>query len=127
MAETYLNFPFQLTAEGAVATADEDQHVRQRIEQILFTSPGERVMLPEFGCGLRDLVFAGNNQVLAAAVEFQVAKALQTNMGNQVMINEVEVVNDEEKLRVHVVYTKTKNLQQEKLVFQLLPFEAARG
>ena len=84
-------------------------------------------MLPEFGCGLRDLVFAGNNQVLAAAVEFQVAKALQTNMGNQVMINEVEVVNDEEKLRVHVVYTKTKNLQQEKLVFQLLPFEAARG
>lgn len=125
MSETYLAFPFRLRPEGGVATADKDHHIRQRIEQILFTSPGERVMLPEFGSGVRDLVFAGNNEVLAAATEFQIAKALQTHMGSEVMINAVEVVNDEERLQIHVVYTKTRDLEQEKLMFHLLPFEAA--
>lgn len=126
MAETYLKLPFGLTAEGATATTDEDGVIRQRLEQILFTSPGERVMLPEFGCGLRDLVFAGNNEVLAAATEFTVAKALQAHMGTQVMINAVDVVNQDEKLFVEIVYTKTRDLQQEKVVFQLLPLDGGR-
>ena len=126
MHETYLNLPFGLTAEGATATADEDRVIRQRLEQILFTSPGERVMLPEFGCGVRDLVFAGNNQTLAAATEFTVAKALQSHMGDRVMINAVDVVNEGEKLFVHIVYTKTRDLQQQKVVFQLLPLDGGR-
>jgi phage baseplate assembly protein W len=126
MAESYLRFPFELTPAGATAAADEDRHIRQRIEQILFTSPGERVMLPEFGCGVRDLVFAGNNAVLAAATEFTIARALQTQMANRIMVNAVDVVSDGEKLHIHVVYTKTRDLEQEKLVFQLLPFEAGR-
>jgi hypothetical protein len=121
--ERYFNFPFQITRQGSIAVADEDQHIRQRLEQIIFTSPGERVMLPEFGCGVRDLVFAGNNEALAAASEFTIAKALQTHMGNQVMINAVEVVNEGEKLHINIVYTRTKDLQQEKVVFNLLPFE----
>ncbi|MGH7391904.1 MAG: GPW/gp25 family protein [Candidatus Rokuibacteriota bacterium] len=126
MAETYLNFPFAFTADGSTAAADEDRHIRQRIEQILFTSPGERVMLPEFGCGVRDLVFAGTNDVLAAATEFTVARALQTQMANRIMVNAVDVVSDGEKLHIHVVYTKTRDLEQEKLVFQLLPLEGGR-
>lgn len=123
MRESYLSFPFRITPEGSVAQADEDQHVRQRLEQILFTAPGERVMLPEFGCGVRDLVFAGNNELLAAATEFKVARALQEHMGDLVMINAVDVTADEEKLIVQVVYTRTRDLQQETEVFQLLPFE----
>lgn len=121
MAETYLSFPFTITPQGTVETADEEQHIRQRLEQILFTAAGERVMLPEFGCGVRDLIFAGNDEVLAAATEFTVARALQQHMGNSVMINQVEVVNQEEKLFIHIVYTRTRDLQQEKTVFQLLP------
>lgn len=128
MAETYLNFPFRLTPEGGVAAADEDRHVRQRLEQILFTSPGERVMLPEFGAGVRDLVFAGNDAVLAAAAEFTVARALQTHMGDQVRINAVDVAADGPKLVIAITYTKTRDLQQEKTVFELLPFErGSRG
>jgi len=121
--ESYLSFPFRITPEGSVARADEAQHIRQRLEQILFTSPGERVMLPEFGCGVRDLVFAGNNELLAAATEFKVARALQEQMGDRVMINAVEVTAQEERLTVEVVYTRTRDLQQESEVFQLLPFE----
>jgi len=117
----YLAFPFGLTAAGAVATTDLDGAIRSRIEQVLFTAPGERVMLPEFGCGVRDLVFQGNNEVLAAATEFTIAKALQTSLSQLVMINSVHVENDEETLRVEVVYTKTRDLERERVVFQLLP------
>jgi phage baseplate assembly protein W len=122
MDESYLAFPFRLAADGSVARADRDQSIRARIEQLLFTSSGERVMLPEFGCGVRDLVFQGNDQVLAAATEFTVARALQTYLGDEVMINAVDVRNEDEKLVIEVVYTKSRDLEREKVVFQLLPF-----
>jgi phage baseplate assembly protein W len=119
---TWLSFPFQFTPAGGVATADFEAHLRQRIEQVLFTAPGERVMLPEFGCGARTLVFKGNNSVLAAATEFTIAKALQSTLGSQVMIHAVNVRGEEETLHVEVVYTKSRDLERERLVFQLLPF-----
>lgn len=122
MDETYLAFPFRLAADGGIARADRDQTIRARIEQILFTAPGERVMLPEFGCGVRDLVFQGNNGVLAAATEFTVAKALQTYLGSDVMVNAVNVSDDDEKLLIEIVYTKSRDLEREHVVFQLLPF-----
>lgn len=124
---TYLDFPFGLAPDGSVAAVDEDRHIRERLEQILFTSPGERVMVPDFGCGARDLIFGGNNSVLAAATEFKVARALQTYMGNQVLINAVDVVNDEEKLIITIVYTKTKDLQQQQTTFEFLPSEVLGG
>lgn len=127
MDSAYLDFPFGLASDGSVAAVDEDHHIRQRLMQILFTSPGERVMLPDFGCGARDLVFAGNNAVLAAATEFKIARALQTYMGNQVLINGVDVQNDEEKLIITIEYTKTKDAQQQKAVFELLPSEVLGG
>jgi phage baseplate assembly protein W len=127
MSGRYLNFPFGLAPDGSIAGVDEDQHIRERLEQILFTAPGERVMVPDFGCGVKDLVFASNDAVLAAATEFKVARALQTYMGNQVLISGVEVVNDEEKLRITISYTKTKDLQQQQATFELLPQEVLGG
>jgi phage baseplate assembly protein W len=123
--ERYLAFPFRLTGAGAAATSDLDGAIRGRIEQVLFTSPGERVMLPTFGCGARDLVFQGNNEILAAATEFTIAKSLQTFLGHLLMVHAVHVVNDEETLRVEVVYTKSRDLERERVVYQLLPQEGA--
>ena len=122
-AERYLAFPFAVTAAGDVAATDLEGAVRARIEQVLFTSPGERVMLPGFGCGARDLVFEGNNEILAAATEFTIAKALQSQLGRLVMVNAVHVLAEEETLRVEVVYTKSRDLERERVVFQLLPRE----
>jgi hypothetical protein len=123
--ERYLAFPFRLTGAGSAATTDLDAAIRGRIEQVLFTSPGERVMLPTFGCGARDLVFQGNNEVLAAATEFAVAKSLQTFLGHLLMVHAVHVASEEETLRIEVVYTKSRDLERERVVFQLLPQEGA--
>ncbi len=125
MNERYLAFPFALSGAGGTATSDLDGAIRGRIEQLLFTAPGERVMLPSFGCGARDLLFQGNNEVLAAATEFTVAKSLQTFLGHLLMINAVHVVNVEETLHIEVVYTKSRDLERERVVYQLLPQEGA--
>ena len=119
MTAPYLAFPFGLTASGATASTDLEGALRGRIEQVLFTAPGERVMRPEFGCGVRNLVFQPNNDVLAAATEFTVARALTSTLGHLVMVNAVNVTAEEETLSIEIVYTKTSDLQRERVVFQL--------
>jgi phage baseplate assembly protein W len=123
--ERYLAFPFAIGAGGAIASTSLEDAIRGRIEQVLFTSPGERVMQPGFGCGLRDLVFEPNNEVLAAAAEFTIARALQSQLGRLVMINAVHVAAEAEALRVEVIYTKSRDLQRERVAFHLLPQDGA--
>ena len=81
-----------------------DEHVRDLIEQILFTNPGERVNRPEFGSGLMQLVFAPNSQELAAALQFTVQAALQQFLGGRVETDEVAVSAEDSTLRVTVRY-----------------------
>jgi phage baseplate assembly protein W len=70
------HFPVQLDANGRIQLAHHEQSVEQSIWMILGTSPGERVMSPEFGCGLHDLVFAVNNARTAGEVVTAVTEAL---------------------------------------------------
>jgi phage baseplate assembly protein W len=73
------NFPVGTDAGQQIArTADGDQSVRQSIWTILATAPGERVMRPDFGCGLHDLVFGVNNAATATSVTRTVREALAT-------------------------------------------------
>ena len=66
MDKTSFGFPFKIGVDGRVASVTGDDNIRGKIIQVLFTSPGERVNMPEFGCGLRDLVFDPNNEILDA-------------------------------------------------------------
>jgi uncharacterized protein len=59
----YMSFPLRIGADGA-ATSNRGAHVREQIEQVLFTNPGERAFRPEFGVGIRALVFEPNNAML---------------------------------------------------------------
>lgn len=102
---TFLDFPFHLDGRGRSATTPESEHIRDLIIQVLFTSPGERVNRPEFGCGLKSLVFAPNSVALAAATEFLVKGALQTWLADRIAVARVEVDADDARLNVTVEYT----------------------
>jgi phage baseplate assembly protein W len=99
------DFPFHLDSTGRTAQAGDDDHIRDLIEQVLFTAPGERVNRPNFGCGLQRLVFAPNSDDLAAATQFLVQGSLQQWLGDLIEVNEVAVENDDSKLLVTVQYT----------------------
>jgi phage baseplate assembly protein W len=101
----FLNFPYRFDGHGRTATTDRDDHIRDLIEQVLFTAPGERVMRPDFGSGLLALVFEPNSTTLAATTQVLVQGALQQHLGHLIAVQAVEVSNDEGALRVEVRYT----------------------
>jgi phage baseplate assembly protein W len=100
-----LDYPFHFDYRGRSAETGDDDHIRDMIEQVLFTNPGERVNRPDFGCGLMQLVFAPNSPELAAATQFLVKGALQQWLGDLIQVDAVEVESVESTLKVLVRYT----------------------
>jgi hypothetical protein len=99
-----LDFPYHFSGLGRTATTDRDEHIRDLIEQVLFTAPGERVMRPDFGAGLLDLVFEPNSATLAATTQMLVHSALQMNLSHLINVLGVDVENDDAALRITVRY-----------------------
>lgn len=99
-----LGFPFRIDARGRSAEVEGDAHVRDMIEAVLFTQPGERVNRPDFGCGLLQLVFAPNSDALSAALNVTIQGALQQWLGDLIEVESIDVVNDDAVLRVTVSY-----------------------
>lgn len=99
-----IHHPFHVDGRGRSAEATEDAHIRQMIEQVLFTAPGERVNRPEFGTGLLQLVFAPNSPELGAATEFMVRGSLQQWLGEVIEVEAVDVETEDSTLRVVVRY-----------------------
>ena len=102
----YVAFPYRVDGRGRSAEAEnDDAHLRELIEQLLFTVPGERVNRPDFGCGLMQLVFAPNSIELAATVQALVHGALQQWLGHLLRIDEVSADAADSTLSVSVRYT----------------------
>lgn len=98
-----VNFPYQF--DGRRRTLDPgDDYLRQMVEQVLFTSPGERVNLPDFGSGLLQLPFAPNSIEIAAATQFSVQGALQKWLGGFIKVQSVVASAQESTLTVTVTY-----------------------
>jgi phage baseplate assembly protein W len=102
----HLDFPFHIDGRGRSAEVDEDGHIRDLIHQVLFTNPGERVNRPDFGCGVRQLVFMPNSDALAAATQLIVQGSLQRWLENVIRVHSVDVEAVDAELRVAVVYSK---------------------
>jgi phage baseplate assembly protein W len=98
-------FPFDVDAGGRSATAAYPEHVRDLIEQVLFTSPGERVNRPDFGAGLLDLVFANANDEVLATARFLVRGSLQRWLGQIISVDAADVSLDDSSVLVTVRYT----------------------
>ncbi len=99
-----IDFPFHIDGRGRTATTDDEDHIRDMIEQLLFTSPGERVNRPDFGSGLLQMVFQPNSTELAAALQFTLQAALQQWLGNRIQLQSVLVDSQDSTLRVTVQY-----------------------
>lgn len=104
-------FPYRFDSRGRTSEVTEEQHIRDLIEQVLFTVPGERVNRPTFGSGILGLVFAPNGDVLAAATQFTVQGALQQWLGDLIQVDAVDVRNEDSSLQVFVRYTIRRTLQ----------------
>ena len=95
-------FPFTVDGRGRTAASGYDDHVRDMIELLLFTSPGQRVMRPDFGCGLGDLVFEPNSPEIAASLQSTVQASMQRWLGDVIDVVSVEVTSEDSTLRVFV-------------------------
>lgn len=97
-------FPFAVDGSGRSAASANDYHIREMIEQLLFTSPGERVNRPDFGSDLLHMVFAPNSSELATALQFTVQASLQRELGDLIDIRALQVESVDASLVVTIQY-----------------------
>src|SRR5262245_11109428 len=116
---THVDFPFRFDARGRTAEPrDDPAYVRQLVELVLFTNPGERVNRPEFGGGVRPLVFSPNSPELEAALKFSLQANLQRWLGHLIAVAEVRVDVQDATLTILIRYSlrKTGEERTERLV-----------
>ena len=112
-----IDFPFHFDSRGHTAAAGDEDHIREMIEQLLFTNPGERVNRPTFGSGLLQMVFAPNSPELAAALQFTVQAALQQWLGDLIQVQQLEVSSEDSSLRVTLNYAVLRTGEQRTTTF----------
>ncbi len=109
--------PYAFDGRGRTASADHDAHLRDLIEEVLFTSPGERVMRPGFGSGLLELVFEPGGGALVATTQHLVQGALQQWLGDLVAAQSVEIEHEDGTLTVRVSYVVLRTQQESTATF----------
>ena len=112
-----IDYPFHFDNRGRTAETDDDDHIRDMIEEFLFTNPGERVNRPDFGSGLLQLVFAPNSPELAATVQFTIQAGLQRWLSDVILVQKVDVTSDDAELRVLVQYVVKRTGEQRSETF----------
>lgn len=104
---TSVKHPFAVDLGRGRLAEEEDyaKHVEQMMFQVLFTAPGERVNRPDFGCGIKRLVFAPNSEVSAALAQVTIFQALTRWLGTAITVNDVKASAIEERLEIQIAYT----------------------
>ena len=113
-----VDFAFHFDSRGRTAATGDDDHVRDMIEQFLFTIPGERVNRPDFGSGLLGMVFEPNSPELAAVLQRTIQAGLQRWLGDLIEVQALEVTGEEATLRVLVQYVVRRSGERRTEVFE---------
>ena len=119
-------YPFRIDpASGQAAQTNYATHVEQMIRQVLLTSPGERADLPEFGCGLRQLLFAPLSDALAATTQMQVQQSLEQWLAGQIQVKRVNVVSpesvpDQAQLLIQIDYVLIETLSNQRMEVRVI-------
>ncbi|HMQ33821.1 MAG TPA: GPW/gp25 family protein [Chloroflexaceae bacterium] len=123
-APRFLAYPYSLSGQGTPNTSGAEEHLRQLILQVLFTSPGERVNLPEFGAGVQRLVFAPSGDVLRASARYLITTSLQRWLGDRIEVEQVTVSSEpglEETVTIEIAYRVRATRQAQRLLVQVDP------
>lgn len=104
-----IDYPFQFGNQGRTAQTDTTGYIRDLIEQVLLTAPGERVMRPDFGSGVMQLVFAAASPEVAATVQFLVQGSLQQWLSDVIIVESVEVQSQDGALLITVHYIERRS------------------
>jgi uncharacterized protein len=113
-----IDFPFHFDRTGRTAETTDDDHIRDMIEQFLFTNPGERINRPDFGSGLLQLVFAPNSPELAAALQFTIQAGLQQWLGDLIEVQALEVTSEDAAVSVEVKYMVRRTRETQVATFE---------
>ena len=121
MDRTDYKYPFRIDpSSGQAAQTPYDAHVEQMIRQVLLTAPGERADLPQFGCGIRQLIFAPHSEALDATTQILVQQALNRWLGNQIQVQKVTVgpsdQGDESQLLIQIDYVLIETRTNKQIV-----------
>jgi len=101
-----IDYPFAIDGglgQLAVET-NYDVHVEHLIKQVLFTNPGERINRPDFGCGIRRMIFAPNSTESASLAQVTIYQALESWLANVIKVDQVDVKAQEEILTINISY-----------------------
>ena len=108
-----IDFPFHIDGRGRTALTDDDDHIRDMLEQLIFTSPGERVNRPDFGSGILQLIFAANSPELAATLQYTLQAAIQRWLGDVIELQALDVRSDDSKLTIDLKYMVRRTRQSQ--------------
>ena len=108
-----IDFPFHFDGRGRTAATDDYDHIRDMLEQLIFTSPGERVNRPDFGSGILQLVFAPNSPELAATLQFTMQAAIQRWLGDLLDLKNLDVQCVDSTLTIDIKYVVRRTNQTE--------------
>src|SRR6266699_1039955 len=108
-----IDYPFHFDSRGRTALADTNKHIRDMLEQLLFTNPGERVNRPDFGSGIQQLIFAPTSPELASVLQFTLKSAIQRWLGGLVQVQELEVTSQDSTLSIFIQYIVRPTNQQQ--------------
>src|SRR5437016_2820418 len=106
-----IDFPVHIDGLGRTAATNDADHIRDLIEQLLFTNPGERVNRPGFGSGLMQMVFQPNSNEMAAALQFALQASLQQTLGDRIQLQAVRVNASDSLLEVSVQFANRNDEQ----------------
>jgi len=106
-----IDFPLHFDGRGRTAATDDNDHIRDMLEQLIFTSPGERVNRPDFGSGILQLVFAPNSPELAATLQFTMQAAIQRWLGDVLDLKNLDVQCVDSTLTIDIQYVVRRTNQ----------------
>ena len=125
MSDVHVAFPLAVDRRGRTAASSDAAHVRDLVEQVLFTAPGERINRPTFGSGIGQLVFAPTDASVAAAAQLAAQTAIQTWLGDEVILENLSVTATDASLQVDITYRLVASGESVRITFDRGTFDGS--